>query len=229
MKNRTEIIKNLLLKALIAALGLFSFGFGLYLTIQANIGVGPWDVFTIGLAQTVGVSYGTASIGIGLVLLVVDLLLKEPIGFGMLLDAFIVGKTVDLFNWLELIPPMSSLWAGLALMLPGLVIMGFSQYLYMIAAIGCGPKDTLLIALKKRLSKVPIGLISVAELAVVTVAGWYLGGPLGVGTLVCAFCTGPIMQFAFRVVRFRPESVHHEDIPATLRTLLRGQESAQGT
>lgn len=221
MKYRTKVIKKLVLKALLASFGLFSFGFGLYLTMQANIGVGPWDVFTIGLAQTVGISYGTASIAIGLVLLVVDLALKEPIGFGMLLDAFIVGKTVDLFNWLDLIPSMSSLWAGLALMLPGLVIMGFSQYLYMAAALGCGPKDTLLIALKKRLRRIPIGLISVAELAIVTVAGWYLGGPLGLGTLVCAFCTGPIMQLAFRIVRFEPETVTHQDIPATLRMLFK--------
>ena len=216
-KLTNQNVKSIFLNALLASVGLFLFGFGLYLTMQANIGVGPWDVFTIGLAQTLGMSYGTTSIVIGLVLLAVDMALKEPIGFGMLLDAFIVGKTVDLFNWLELIPPMESLAAGLALMVPGLVIMGFSQYLYMRAALGCGPKDTLLIALKKRMPGVPIGLISIAELAIVTVVGWYLGGPLGIGTLVCAFCTGPIMQFDFRLVRFVPEQVCHQDIPGTLR------------
>lgn len=216
-KLSNQNVKSIFINALVASVGLFAFGFGLYLTMQANIGVGPWDVFTIGLAQTLGISYGTASIAISLVLLVVDLALKEPIGFGMLLDAFIVGKTVDLFNWLGLIPTMESLAAGLALMLPGLVIMGFSQFLYMRAALGCGPKDTLFIALKKRLPKVPIGLISIAELAIVTVVGYYLGGPLGIGTLVCAFCTGPIMQFDFWLVRFVPEKVLHQDIPGTLR------------
>ena len=72
--NRTtgEIIKH----ALLAALGLITFGVGVYISIQANIGVAPWDTFTLGLADTLGVQYGTASIAMSVIVLTVDILLK---------------------------------------------------------------------------------------------------------------------------------------------------------
>jgi uncharacterized membrane protein YczE len=65
--------------------------------------------------------------------------------------------------------------------------------------------------------KIPIGLISVVILAVVTFAGWRLGGPIGIGTLICAFLTGPIMQLDFRLVRFEPTDVHHQNLMESFR------------
>jgi len=199
-----------------AAFGLFLFGFGVYLTIQANIGVGPWDVFNLGLSGTFGMKFGTASITISLIILAVDVILREPIGIGMLLDAFVVGKTVDLFNFLNLVPPQKNIALGILIMLVGLFIMGYSQYLYMSAALGCGPRDTLLVALAKRMPKIPIGLISICILAVVTFIGWRLGGPIGIGTIICAFLTGPIMQLDFRFVKFDATKVVHQNIKESI-------------
>lgn len=208
---------SIIFNSLQAAFGLFLFGFGVYLTIQANIGVGPWDAFNLGLSGTVGIKYGTASIIMSLIILAVDIALREPIGIGMFLDAFIVGKTVDFFNWLDPVTPMNKTLSGLALMLIGLVIMGFAQFIYMRAALGCGPRDTLLVALSKRMPRIPIGLISIVILAVVTFVGWRLGGPIGLGTLISAFLTGPIMQLDFRLVRFTATEVQHQDIIASLK------------
>lgn len=202
-----------------AALGLFFFGFGVYLTIQANIGVGPWDALNLGVAETLHIQYGTASIALSLMILLIDLLLRGRIGVGMILDALIVGKTVDLFNWLAPVQKMSGWFSGLLLMLAGLIVEGFSLYLYMRTALGCGPRDTLLVQLKKLLPKIPIGLISIVILAVVTLIGWKLGGPVNFGTLVCALLTGPIMQAAFRTVRFKAEDVEHQDIVTTMMIL----------
>lgn len=202
-----------------AAFGLFFFGFGVYLTIQANIGVGPWDALNLGVAETLHIQYGTASIALSLMILLIDLLLRGRIGVGMILDALIVGKTVDLFNWLAPVQKMSGWFSGLLLMLAGLIVEGFSLYLYMRTALGCGPRDTLLVQLKKLLPKIPIGLISIVILAVVTLIGWKLGGPVNFGTLVCALLTGPIMQAAFRTVRFKAEDVEHQDIVTTMMIL----------
>lgn len=219
MKTLNKTAGSVLLNSLRAALGLFLFGFGVYLTIQANIGVGPWDAFNLGLSGTFGIKYGTASIIVSLIILTIDIILREPIGIGMFLDAFVVGKTVDFFNWLDIIPVQQSYLTGLPMMLAGLVIMGFSQYLYMSAALGCGPRDTLLVALARRMSKIPIGVISIVMLAIVTFVGWRLGGPIGIGTLICAFLTGPIMQLDFKIVRFVATDVEHQNIGQSVKVL----------
>lgn len=203
-----DIMKN----SLLAAFGLFCFGVGVYLTIQANIGVAPWDAFCIGLSRTLGILYGSASIIISLTIVVIDLLLKERIGIGMILDTLLVGKTVDLCNWLDLIPPFQNLFASILLMLAGLFVMGFSQYLYMKAALTCGPRDAMLVALGKRMPRVPLGVISIGILAVVLTIGWALGGPIGIGTVISALCMGPMMQLAFTLVKFDATKVEHQDL-----------------
>ena len=82
------------LHALLAAASLFVNGFGVYLTIQANIGASPWDVLNIGVSKTFGILYGNASVAVSVLILVIDILLKEPIGVAMLIDAVTVGKAV---------------------------------------------------------------------------------------------------------------------------------------
>ena len=210
-----SILKNTIL----AAFGLFLFGIGLYLTIQANIGVAPWDAFTLGLAKTIGVKYGTASILIAFMVIAVDLILRERIGIGTILDAIVAGKTVDLCDWLNLVPAMQNIWSGVLIMLVGLTIMGFSEYIYMKAALCCGPRDSLLVALGKRFRKIPIGVVSIGILAVVLLIGWRLGGPIGIGTVIAAVCTGPLMQLAFFIVKFDPIEVVHQDVIQSAKIL----------
>ena len=217
---------HILSHALMAALSLFVNGFGIYLTIRAGIGVSPWDVLNIGVANTFGILYGTASITISCIILGIDLLLREPIGLAMLIDAVVVGKSVDFFYWLDPVPPASSLPMSLALLVLGLFILGYTQYIYMAAALGCGPRDTLLVGLKRRTRRLPIGAVSIALLSAATLIGWLLGGPVGLGTLVCAFLAGPIMQLAFRTVGFDATGIRHQSLPESLRVLLRRQKKA---
>ena len=214
-ENRTSgaIVLNMLL----AAVSLFVNGFGVYLTIQANIGAGPWDVLNLGLAKTLGILYGTASIAVSCTILLIDIAMGEPIGIAMFIDAVVVGKAVDFFNWINLVPPRQSLASGIPVMILGLIIMAYTQYTYMIASLGCGPRDTLLVGLAKRLKRLPIGAVSVGLLSLATLTGWLLGGPVGVGTLICAFATGPIMQLAFRTVRFDATSVRHQRLTDSIR------------
>ncbi len=207
------IVANMLL----AAVSLFVNGFGVYLTIRANIGAAPWDILNIGLSKTLHILYGTASIAVSLTILLIDILLKEPIGVAMFIDAVVVGKAVDFFDAIDAVPECTSLWTGIPLMLAGLVILAYTQFMYMKAALGCGPRDTLLVGLAKRSGKIPIGAVSIALLGSATLIGWLLGGPAGVGTLICAFCTGPIMQLAFKAVRFDPKRVKHQTLGQTAR------------
>ena len=216
-KNQTG--KAIFLNMLLAAASLFVNGFGVYLTIQANIGAGPWDVLNLGLSKTLGILYGTASIAVSYGILGIDLALKEPIGIAMFIDAVVVGKAVDFFNRLEVVPPRQTLAGGISLMLVGLVIMAYTQFTYMSASLGCGPRDTLLVALAKRTKRLPIGAVSIMLLSTATFVGWLLGGPVGIGTLICAFATGPIMQLAFSTVRFDATQVHHQHLGTSFKTL----------
>ena len=214
-QNRTA--GGILLHALLAAASLFVNGFGVYLTIQANIGAGPWDVLNLGISRSLGILYGTASVAVSFLILGIDILLREPIGIAMFIDAVVVGKAVDFFNRIHAVPPCRSLAAGVPVMLAGLVIMAYTQYTYMAASLGCGPRDTLLVGLAKRVKRIPIGAVSVGLLSLATLTGWLLGGPVGVGTLICAFCSGPIMQAAFRTVRFDATAICHQRLRDSVR------------
>lgn len=217
-ENRTggAIVTNMLL----AAVSLFVNGFGVYLTIQANIGAGPWDVLNLGLSKTLGILYGTASIVVSYTILGIDIALREPIGIAMFIDAFVVGKAVDFFNRIGAVPKCDSLVTGIPVMIIGLIIMAYTQYTYMSASLGCGPRDTLLVALAKRAGRIPIGVVSITLLSLATFIGWLLGGPVGIGTLICAFCTGPIMQMAFKSVKFDATHVHHQHLADSVRVFV---------
>ena len=213
-ENKT--VPAILLNVLLAAGSLFVNGFGIYLTIQANLGAAPWDVLNLGLSKSLGILYGTASVAVSLTILLIDVLLKEPIGIAMFIDAIVVGKSVDFFNRLHPVPQCRSLWTGIPLMLLGLVVIAYTQYTYMIASLGCGPRDSLMVGLKRRVGRVPIGAVSIALLGTATLIGWLLGGPVGIGTLICAFLQGPIMQLAFHTIGFDATAVRHQPLHVSL-------------
>ena len=128
---------------------------------------------------------------------------------------------VDLFNLLDLIPVPETIVGKILMQLARLVVLAYTYFFYMSAALGCGPRDTLLVGLKKRLKKLPIGLVSILLLGPVTLIGWLLGGPVGIGTLLCAFAQGPIMQLSFRTVRFNATAVRHQGVFESLRIFFR--------
>lgn len=215
-RTRGEIIKH----CFFAACGLATFAAGVYLTIQANIGVAPWDCFFLGIENTFGIKYGNAAVCASLFIIIIDLLLKERIGLGTLIDAVFTGKVVDFLNWLDVVPEQESVVMGIVLMIAGLFLNGVGQFIYMRVGLSCGPRDGLLVGLSKKLKNIPIGIVSVMILAVALFFGWILGGPIGIGTLIGAFLMGPIMHFVFKLVHFDAEAIHHQDIITSAKVLL---------
>ena len=214
-QTRGEIVKH----CLVAAVGLATFATGVYLTIQANIGVAPWDCFFLGIEGAFGIKYGNVAVMTSLVVICIDLLMKEKIGLGTLIDAVFTGKVVDFLDWLDIVPPQESVVMGVVLMIAGLFLNGLGQFIYMRVALCCGPRDSLLVGLSKRMSRVPIGVVGVMILAVVLFLGWMLGGPIGIGTLIGAFLMGPIMQLVFKWLHFDAEAVAHQDIFVSAKVL----------
>lgn len=214
-KTRSEIVRN----ALLASVGLFIFAIGIYLTIQANIGVAPWDVLNQGLTKRIGISYGTVMMVVSATVIIIDVLMKEPIGLGMVLDTVIVGKTVDLMNYLDLVPPRQSLWSGVVLLVFGLLLLAVGMRIYMALGLGCGPRDTLLVALCKRFPKLSIGALNVIMWATVTVIGYFLGGQVGLGTVISVVCMGPLLNTLCRMTHFNAADVVHQNLLKTLQIL----------
>ena len=214
--NRTR--GEILIHSLIASAALFCCGIGIYLTIQANIGVSPWDVFHQGIAGRTGMLYGNVSVTVGLLIVIVDMLLKEPIGIGMFLDALIVGKAVDFCAWLGFMPVQTSLPKGILCMLAGLTIMACGMRAYMGSGLGCGPRDSLLVALCKR-TGLKIGPVTMIIYAIVTAAGWLLGGQIGIGTILSVAYVGPALQAICRLTGFDAAAVKHQSILESFRIL----------
>ena len=217
IKMKTLFRKNddprgIVFNMMIAFISLFVNGFGVYLTIHANIGSAPWDVLNLGLSKTFGILYGTASISVSMIILGIDFAMREPIGVTMLIDALTVGKAVDFFEWLNIVPTPKTLVGSIVMTFCGLIILGYTEYFYMSASLGCGPRDTLIVGLTKHTKPLPIGVVTMLVHGLVTLVGYVLGGPVGIGTVICAFCTGPIMQFAFHTVGFDATGITHQNI-----------------
>ncbi len=104
-------------------------------------------------------------------------------------------------------------------MLLGFVFMALGMWIYMSAAQCCGPRDSLLVGLGKRLPKVPIGIVEILLWTAVVGLGWLLGGPVGPGTLLGTFGAGLVMQLVYSILRFDPRNIRNRDVFETARAL----------
>ena len=211
--------RHILLGWVRIVLGLLIFALGVHLTIYANIGLAPWDCLGMGLAAHLPFNYGICMTVISVTVLLIDVAMRERIGFGTVIDALLTGNFVQMFNSLDPLPENDNIWLGIGIMLVGFVFMALGMWIYMSAEQCCGPRDSLLVALGKRLPKIPIGLVEVLLWAAVLLCGWLLGGPVGIGTLISTFGAGLVMQLVYSLIRFEPRKLHHKGLIETARIL----------
>ena len=223
-----------LIELLRVILGLMVFSYGVHLIIAADIGVAPWDCLGQGIANHTPLNYGMAMTVVSICVLALDLLLRQPIGYGILFDTFLTGNMIQFCNdhcgfsngLISMTLQLDGLGAILAsclMICVGLVFMAVGQVIYIGAGQSCGPRDTLTVGLGQCFPKVPIGLIQNSILLVVFVAGWLLGGSVGVGTLLGVFGTGIVMQVVFGIMHFEPREVRHRSFAETTRMLVYGK------
>lgn len=174
--------------------GLAIIAFGCVLTIQARLGVSPWDVFHIGLQKTFGLTVGIWSQIVGASVILLSYLVAgiKP-GLGTLLNMIFFGLFLDLFLWLDLVPMATGLLEQVVWFGVGLVIIGFGIGLYLSPRLGAGPRDSFMLAMHERMGW-SIQRVRVVIEVTVLLAGWLLGGPFSVGTLLIAVLTGPMIQ-----------------------------------
>jgi uncharacterized membrane protein YczE len=171
--------------------GLVLYGLGVALQIRAALGLDPWDVLHQGIARHVGLRFGAVVIAVGAVVLLLWIPLRQRPGIGTVSNAIVLGLVIDAA--LAVLPAPAARPVRWAFLLLGVLVGGLATGCYIGAGLGPGPRDGLMTGFARRTGR-SIRLVRTIIEVTVLVAGFLLGGSVGVGTLVYAFAIGPLSQ-----------------------------------
>ena len=185
-------------------LGVAVSSIGIAMMLQANVGLEPWSVLQQGMSLRTGMTYGTASAIAGAAAILTAVLFGESFGFGTIINIAGCAVIIDAIQAAHLIPQMH-----------GLELLALGTWLYMKSALGSGPRDALMVALARKFGRSAGACRAVVDV-LVTVIGFFLGGPVGVGTIISAVGLGPLINLNFAAVQFKPAEVHQENAAETI-------------
>ncbi len=177
--------------------GLSIFGLGEGLLIVSFTGASPWSVLAQGISLNVNLSIGTITLLISIAVLILWIPLGQKPGMGTIFNALIIAIMIDLC--IKYVPTPSNYIHQLLLAVISVVMVGIGGGIYLVSNLGAGPRDGLMIGLQK-LTNFPIAIVrATLEISVVSI-GWYLGGTVGIGTLLFAFGIGPCVALGLYLV-----------------------------
>ncbi len=159
--------------------------------MHANLGADPWDVFHLGVAKQLGISFGTVIILTGAAVLLLWIPIRQMPGLGTVSNVIVLGLAAD--ATLAVLPPLESMVARSALLVGAIVLNAIATGMYIGAGFGPGPRDGLMTGLHARTGWSLRGIRTAIELSVLLI-GWLLGGKFGVGTVIYALSIGPLIQ-----------------------------------
>lgn len=210
------MLGKIILKGLRLFAGFFMCAYGTICIINSSLGAAPWDVFHQGVSYRTGITIGTASIIVGLLIVIIDALLGEKIGIATVLNMIFIGIFMDIIVLNNMAPLPNNKIIGLATLIIGLIFLSVGTVFYMGCGLGSGPRDGLMVALQKKTKK-PVKLIrGCIELGALLV-GIILGGKTGVGTIIAALGLGYIMQIVFKILKFDSSKINHKSIEDNVR------------
>ena len=177
--------------------GLSIFGLGEGLLIVSFTGASPWSVLAQGISLNVNLSIGTITLLISIAVLILWIPLGQKPGMGTIFNALIIAIMIDLC--IKYVPTPSNYIYQLILAVISVIMVGIGGGIYLVSNLGAGPRDGLMIGLQK-LTNFPIAVVrATLEISVVSI-GWYLGGTVGIGTLLFAFGIGPCVALGLYLV-----------------------------
>ncbi|MFI2837792.1 YitT family protein [Mycolicibacterium sp. PDY-3] len=197
-----------LLPAGLLLLGLVGYGFSMAVMVRAGLGLDPWDVFHQGLSRRTGLTMGTVTALVGIIVLLAWIPLRNRPGVGTVANVIVIAVTVDV--GIALLPAPTDLRARVAMMLAAVLLNAVSTVLYIGAGLGPGPRDGLMTGLVARTGR-SVRLVRTAIEVTVLTLGFLLGGTVGVGTVIYAFGIGPLVQL---MLRFMPRRLLFHDFGA---------------
>ena len=177
--------------------GLTLFGLGEGLLIVSFTGASPWSVLAQGISLNLNLSIGTITLLISISVLILWIPLGQKPGMGTIFNAMIIAIMIDLC--IKFVPTPENYISQIFLAIIAVLTVGLGGGIYLIANLGAGPRDGLMIGLQKK-TKLPIAAVrATLEITVMSI-GWYLGGTVGVGTLLFAFGIGPAVALSLYIV-----------------------------
>jgi uncharacterized membrane protein YczE len=177
--------------------GLVIFGLGEGLLILSTTGNSPWSVLAEGISNTASLSIGAATFFISVSVLFLWIFIKQKPGLGTIFNIIIIAGMIDIT--LSFFDAPSSIWMKYFLAFFSVLLVGLGSGIYLVANLGPGPRDGLMTGLTK-LTNLPIALVRAFLEISAVLAGWYLGGTVGVGTLIFAFGIGPCVALGLFLV-----------------------------
>ena len=212
-------MKNFIVRFINMMIGLILYAFGIIISIKANIGYAPWEVFHVGLANTTGMSIGVATIIVGIIIVIIVTAMGEKLGLGTIASMLLTGIFIDIILIIDFIPLARDLITGIAMLIIGLFFISIGTYFYIKSAFGVGPRDNLMVVLARKI-KIPVGVWRcIIELSVLVI-GWLLGGMVGIGTVISVIAIGFCIQITFKVLKFDVTAVKHESMRDTFTSLV---------
>ena len=179
--------------------------------LNSNLGLSPWDVFHQGISNVTGITIGQANIITGVIFVVVGMFCGQKLGIGTILNMVLIGQFVDWIMYLDIIPKSNNIVTGIIMMIIGMLTMGYGCYLYISCRWGCGPRDGVMGVLSKTLNK-NIKYVRAGMEIIVLIIGIFLGGTMGLGTVISAIFLGYSMQLVFKLKNFDVSKVEHKSI-----------------
>ena len=189
--------KPKLLTSFFLIFGLVIFGLGEGLLILSTTGNSPWSVLAEGISNTTSLSIGAATFFISVSVLFLWIFIKQKPGLGTIFNIIIIAGMIDIT--LSFFDAPSSIWMKYFLAFFSVLLVGLGSGIYLVANLGPGPRDGLMTGLTK-LTNLPIALVRAFLEISAVLAGWYLGGTVGVGTLIFAFGIGPCVALGLFLV-----------------------------
>ena len=183
-------------------LGLWLFAVGTFMTLESGLGLSPWDVLNDGLRRKTPLSFGSALILVGVVLVVVTAAAGLRPGPGTITNMLLIGAFIDVLLALGITSGASTwpYWAKVVLTIAGIVLVGLGTALYIGAGLGAGPRDGLMVLVATR-ARMRVGVARALVEGTAFLAGALLGGSVGLGTVLFALGIGPAVDVWFRVFR----------------------------
>jgi len=178
-------------------LGLTLFGLGEGLLIVSSSGASPWSVLAQGISLNLGLSIGTITFFVSIAVLILWIPLNQKPGIGTILNAIIIALMIDIC--IKFVSTPDNIYSQLILAVIAVLTVGIGGGIYLVANLGAGPRDGLMVGLQNK-TNLPIAVVrAFLEISVVTI-GWYLGGTVGIGTLLFAFGIGPAVALGLFLV-----------------------------
>ena len=200
-------IQQLLTRWAIYFVGLIVMSFGIVLTIKADFGSAPWDVLHVGLYLQFGLTIGTWSIIVGLIVLALSATITKSLPqLGAFINMLMVGLFIDMFMMLPFLKTPGLLPGKIMMLVIGILIMGYGMGLYISARCGAGPRDSLMIALTDR-TRWKVQYIRGVMEVIVLFVGWLLGGPVFLGTVIFSLTIGTIVGFTLPHCQLLSDSI----------------------